>query len=344
MKKEFTKKVKKLLPNKSFMVLLIVFTLIFAIGLSFTLMSNSGVFLPESQQFDRNGEENVYSSFKVKRITDSYAKFTDENGKEADYAAYFSINDEGSATLIMNNEDFTALSNIYKFTVGVSETEPEAVTVYGMSAKMNDELIDTATKNFRVFFNIEDSITDEQLADAVGTCYLDVGYAPASPIGAISAIVMFIGIAGVLAVLGLKISMLNNQKNAEKGNSVDYNDVISQLQNAYINKTTKTIMTDDYIVGSGGLGVYGAVKKSDIIWVYSKVGRVNLQSATQNIYAGLRDGTFAVCASCPSNAKNNEIFNEVKTKIFEALPEALVGYTKDNMVAAQKITDEFESK
>lgn len=344
MKKDFTKKIKKLLPNKSFSILLIVFLLVFATGLSFTIMSKAGMFLPEAQEFLRNGEENVYSSFKVMRLTGNYATFNDENGNMADYAAYFAVNEEGSATLIMDSKTFSSMADINKFTVGVSETEPQPVIVYGMSQKMTEDIRNTAMENFRVFFNIDKDVTDEQLADAVGVCYLDVGYTPYSPVGAIAVIVMFIGIAGVLAVLGLKFSMLNNQRNAERGNPVDYAEAAAQLSSAYVNKTAKTAVTEDYIVGSGGLGVYGAVRKSDIIWVYSKVGRVNLQAATQNIYAGLKDGTFAVCASCPCNKKNNEIFNEVKTKIFEALPDALVGYTKDNMVAAQKIVKEYEGK
>lgn len=344
MKKDFTKKIKKLLPNKSFLTLILVFFLVFAIGLAGFLAANAGAFLPEPSEFDRNGEENIYSGFKVMRVTDKYASFADEQGNAADYAAYFAINDKGSATLILSDSDFAKLSDINKYTKGEAETEPEAITVYGMSQKFTDEVKATATENFRAFFNMDNSITDEQLADAIGSCYLDVGYAPSSPMPAISAIVMFIGIVGLLVVAGLKISMTNNQKSAEKGNPIDYSDAAGQLQNAYVSRAAKTVITDDYIIGSGGLGVYGVVRKSDVIWVYTKVGRVNLMAATQNVYAGLRDGTFAVCASCPSNAKNEAIFNEVKAKIFEALPEALVGYTKDNMLAAQKIVKEFESK
>lgn len=344
MKKDFTKKIKKLLPNKSFFTLTIVFVLIFLIGLSFTVMSSLGVFLPQAQEFSINGEENVYSSFKVIRLTGNYAKFYDDNDNETGYAAYFAVNEGGSATLVMDGKAFASMSDIYLFTVGESETEPQPTTVYGMSQRMTDEIKKTAMENFRVFFKIGDDITDDRITDTVGACYLDVGEVPYSPIGPIAAIVMFVGLVGLLVVLGLKLSMIKNQKNAEKYNPVDYDDVSAQLSSAYVNKATKTVMTDDYIIGSGGLGVYGAIKKSDVIWVYSKVGRVNLMAATQNIYAGLKDGTFAVCASCPSNKKNQEIFNEVKTKIFEALPQALVGYTKDNMVAAQKIANENDGK
>lgn len=344
MKKEFYKRVKKELPSRSFPAFAAAFALVFLTGMVLTILAAAGKFLPEPVAFDKNGEQELYSQLNVLRVTGSFAGFTDENGNAADYGLYFVVNEKDTYVVALNGDDFEALSDVYRYTVTGGGEEPAAKTLTGISYAITDEMANAAIPALRANFGIEDSVSDEAVRTFIGRCYLDVGLVPSSPILLISILVMLIGLAGFLLTVGMKLSLTVNQKKAEKAGQIDYADVLRQMDGAYVNKISKTMLCEDYIIGSGGLGVYGVVRKEEIIWAFSKVGRVNLTAATNNIYVRLADGSYAVCASCPCRGEKNEAaFEEVKEIIFNALPDVLIGYTKDNMLAAEKRITERKS-
>lgn len=290
-----------------------------------------------------------YGQISVSLLTDAFANYKNSSGAIQD--KYYFVSD-GTYLYIVNLDSttFNKLQNIHKYTYGEIQEKPENVVIAGIADNMPSELKDLALKTYNGWFP-EAGVTKENFEEYFGSYVLNVKEKPMSNTFdtalAVAGIVLVIN--GILFIT-FAISYFKSKKNEKQ--IINSDSFVRFIENyndpeKVAFEKQKMILTKEFLISySYTLEV---IEYKNILWMYPFIQKRNGFEVSRSIILLDKYGKkFTVC--CISSSKKNlAAFDEIYQKIAEHCPNALFGYTHENIKATNKkniskTREDFEAK
>lgn len=174
----------------------------------------------------------------------------------------------------------------------------------------------------------DSGLTLDNYNEYIGKCYLDETATPyddtVGMICAVGFVLDFVAIIFVIAFIG------NNSRTKKSLSKYDKRDIEEEIgkETSVFYKKLKLYVTDKYLVSfAGGVSV---IEYSDIYWAYVEKLR----------YRGITTGKYVILITknkkrvqLGSTVRDENVLNEVITKIGEKNNEILIGFTPENQKA-----------
>ena len=310
------------------------------IGAAYSMVYREENLMPEPIDFTTNVaiglETDKYAYLKIEGLTDEVAIFGDvENESDSTNDRYY-IAMNGSYLYIvdLNFETIDMLKEIQDYTYSTDENAvpPEAVTVYGMTEAVPEELKTYMVDFFNQSIGGENQITIDDFEDYFGSVLLNVRRSPIDTTVEEAIIICSAFIALIIFVYHL-VSLASKLKMKKYITKNGYKeDLIEQLENSVEEKhyKDKVIITKDFLVDFNN-DKFSVVKFSDVKWIYiHNVKYYGVLTVSSSIMACLDDGkTKFQCVNI--NGKPTDEFVGIFNKICEKVPaDCLKGFTAEN--------------
>ena len=304
--------------------------------------------LPDPVDF-LNAKKGEYSKVSVSLLTDVFATYKNSSGAIQD--KYYFISD-GKYLYIVNLDSTTLqkLQSINDYTYGKITEKPENIEITGMAENMPSELKNLALKTYTGWFP-ESGLTKENFEDYFGSYVLNVKEKPLS--NTFDNVLVVAGIVLVIdsiLCLTFAISYFKSKKNQKKimnsDNFVRFIENYNDPEKVEFEKQ-KMILTKEYLISySYTLEV---IEYKNILWMYPFIQKRNGFEVSRSIILLDKYGKKYTVCCISSGKKNLQAFDEIYQKIAEHCPNALFGYTSENIKATNrknidKTREEFEAK
>ena len=320
--------------SKSLLVIGIIICLfgILVGGLAYLGISNQDAIF-----FDRIDNDYIYSKMNVYMLDDYFAYEKTDTNIYKYYVAYDEAN--RPFIVVLNEDNLNNLKEIQDYSLGLSdiETRPNAVTIYGESKKIDDDIY----KYLQEYINseTENNYSVDDIKNIVGDYYLDTYYNSSEDINFIVGFSIFMIVIGGLFIL-VYILRINKNKKLIINNKDIIEKVMDDVDNnnGIYNKLCKVFLTKDYIISySAGLKI---LNTKDIIWVYQFVMKQNGISTNKILYGINKLGKSNIIASInPLNKKKNNALEELYQDMMNMIPNIMYGYSKENLDKVKDMTN-----
>ena len=278
--------------------------------------------------------ENVYAKMDAQLLTECFATYGD--GSSTDKRYYFAS--DGTYTYILNLtvSQFNEMKTIYEFTYDASEDAivPDPIEVTGVTAFIPTDIREIAIDAYNEMME-EELLTEENFDEYIGSMCIQVGTTPRDNYVWQFVIAFTAGVMGIaLLFIYLNYHFTTKKTLKKYANQMDeiYQEVEAEETNIY-NKE-KLYITKNYLLDlNTGLNI---IKLSEIEWMYPHEYRRNGIS-TKSIVVVTSDGKRSQISKMEVISKKaKETFDEIYNKISEKTPNAMNGYTKENIKAMKE--------
>lgn len=307
--------------NKVAIGFLLVGIFLFAIGI--IIQSRE---LPNALALEDVTQEDQYVKEDVYAITDYFATYSEDDIIKDKY--YLAV---GDSMLYILNLDYNQYVDI------CTELESNLYTVTGMSEPVSDELKKLAIDTYNEIY--ETDALNESNFETVFSAYLinakrtpNDGAQIFKDLGIISLL------CSVIFVIIYIVIILRTKRNIRKV-AEEYDLAQISIELSFPSKLeyqkTKTIFLDTYVIDySTALDV---IRYEDIVWVYPNEHRINGIKSAQQIVVVTKDKKRRVIAETDAFGKENKKqFESTYNELAKRRPNALFGYTKENIDAMSK--------
>lgn len=318
---EFIKKIY----SKSLLVIGIIICLF---GILVGSIAYLGINNQDAIFFDRVNDDYAYSKMNVYMLDEYFAY----EKTDTDIYKYYVAYDEANRPFIvvLNEDNLNNLKDIQDYSLGVSnnDTRPNAVTIYGESKKIDEDIY----KYLQEYINneAETNYSVDDIKNIVGDYYLDTYYNSSEDMNFIIGLNIFIIVIGGLFIL-VYVLRINKNKKIMINNKDIIEKVMDDVNNnkGIYSKLCKVFLTKDYIITyNAGLKI---INTKDIIWVYEFVMKQNGISTNKVLYGINKLGKSNIIASInPLNKKKNNALEELYQDMMNMIPGIMYGYSKEN--------------
>lgn len=321
--------VKKIYSKTLLVVGIVICSIGVLLGALFYLVLNN----QEAIYLDRVTDELTYAKIDVDLLDDYFATQKLDTEILKYYLAY--DNQNKPYVVVLNDTNYNSLKAIQDYSLGITETKPKTVTIYGQSKKIEDEAYELL-KDY--LSDDESTYSAEQIKNAVGNYYLDTYYNPDEDI---NFMLIFNGIIVTIGLVFIIIYVIRIQKS--KKLMEKYNDkiekVIHDVDNGkgIYNKVCKVFLTRDYIISyKFGLNI---IDTKDLLWIYQFVMKQNGISTNKVLYGVNKLGkSITITNISPLSKKQNNAFEELYQDIMNMIPDIMYGYSKENKDKVKELT------
>ncbi len=278
--------------------------------------------------------ENEYVYMDVSFLTDCFAQY-ETNSYQDDY--YFIGDDDYLVIAKLSKSNFESLKDINSYTYGDIDTKPANARITGMTKTIPDELKKLALEYYNKLYpnNVQ---TTDTIENYIGNYYIDTEDTPMSDVFD-TIIILFIVFFITLVILVL-IQIINKVKSKNQVAILKSNNELEKISLEYdlsdkeIFEKQKVILLNSYIIDYSGF--LKVIKYSDIIWLYIFIQRINGIESTKDINILTNSKKrYNICLQS-AIGKDQVILNEIFEKIIKRCPNALVGYTNENITKLNK--------
>ena len=283
-------------------------------------------------------EADKYAYLKVEGLTDEVAIYGNvENENDSTNDRYYIAISGGYLYIVdLDFDTIDLLKPLQDYTYSVDENaeKPEAVTIYGMTEGVPDELKKMVVDYYNASVGEDYQITEEQFEMYFGSALLNVRKEPVDTF--VEEMIILTAVIGAISIIIMHIAIVIMNKRTKKyikKNGYE-EDLAHQLDDFVEEKhyKEKVILTRDYFVDiKNG---FTAFKYSDIKWVHiHNIKYYGTITVSSSIVVHLNDGkTKFQCVEIKGDATDE--FLGIFNKICEKVPtDALKGYTQENVKA-----------
>lgn len=241
--------------------------------------------------------------------------------------------------LKLDYSQFLSLSKHVDWWYSDEEYDIDPTRIYGMPAKISDELADIIQEVFEY-----DS--REDVYDVFGKYYLN---APVTPYEGPGGFLMFLAILSLVSLLVLfTTSAVRNEalkRCIKRLNQLGLTDeAAAQLEspvNEIIGDDVTRISQDFIYCKQTGT----VIPLSDILWVYGHVQRYNGAVVSETLQAATRNNkTQAICQVSKKKGTDTDSFSRIMEVIHERFPDVMLGYSLENLNAYGTLCKEEKAK
>ena len=307
--------------NKLAIGALLIGIFLFAIG----IIINSRA-LPTATALKDVTSSNIYAKEDVYAITDYFATYSEDDIVKDKY--YMAL---GETKLYIINMEDSQYMNI------CNNIEDEIITINGMSEEISDELKNLAIETYNEIYETDELNLSN--FDQVFSSYLINAKKTPNDIGQVFEDLGIISlICGVIFII-IYICIIVKTKNNIKKIADEYDLAQISTELAFPSKMeyekTKTIFLDTYVIDySTALDV---IKYSDIVWIYPNERRINGVKSSMQIVVVTKDKKRRFIGETDAfGKKNKKQFEDSYKELIARRPNALNGYTKENIEAMSK--------
>ncbi len=326
-------KLKKGIRNYNKLLIVAIIFIIISIYFSFKSLEKAKEPLPQPVNMLSTDEEGKYATIDVQTSTDAFAK--------DDINSYSFVSDQNKYMYVvsLSNEDILRLTKNTEYIYSNDENIelPEIVKITGVTHKINDDLKKLMIKSYNEIFSV-DYVTDENAESYFGSVYLDTKERPVNN----SFEIACSGISGIIGItlLIVYISMIFRTKKTIKkyilNNTLEYIYYqLSEIDTQEYNKST-VFLTREYAIDiTNGLVI---IKYDDIKWIYIyQTSRYGISISKSIIVVTNDNIKYNIMGMSAINTKTKkESFNTIFNEICKRSPNAMIGYTEENIRASKE--------
>ena len=312
---------KNKLFNKVAICFLLIGIFLFAMG----IIINSRA-LPNATALEDVTSSNTYVKENIYAITDYFATYSEDDIVKDKY--YMALGETKLYIINMEDSQYIDICN---------NIEDEIITINGMSEEISNELKQFAIDTYNEIYETDELnlsnfdqvflpylINAKKTPNDVGIIFEDLGI-----------ISLICSVIFVIIYIGIVMKTKSNIKKVSK--EYDLSQISTELsfpsKKEY--EKTKTIFLDTYVIDySTALDV---IKYSDIVWIYPNERRINGVKSSIQIVVVTKDKKRRLIAETDAFGKKNKTqFEETYKELVSRRPNALNGYTKENIEAMSK--------
>lgn len=272
----------------------------------------------------------VYANSKIYAITDCFATYSVDSSVTDEY--YLALGENYLFVLNLSKSQYNDISKQWE-----EDEELEFVELKGVTENMPSDLKQLAIDTYNEIYETED-LNSYNFNEAFVPYVLNAKKTPNDSyqifygIGAMAA--MATNILLICFIINLISTRFSVNKIAKKYDLTQIALELSSGNNAEFNKT-KVLFMDNYLVSY--CAPYDVIKYKDIAWIYLHDNYVNGVKSTMSIMMMTKDGRLHTIAQVSASGKaNNEQYTNTFNELVGRRPEALVGYTNENVTAMSK--------
>lgn len=330
------KELKKLVKGNKVYTVIFIISVVLTLILSYYSYYISKKDLPETTYATYTDNENDFVDFNVEFLTDAYATYTVD---DSTVDSYYLAMDENNTMCVLkiDNKDLYKFDDIIKYSYGEIDEKPEAVKIYGTYAKTPSELRDLTLEFYNKIYP-DYEIYSSDYNSYFGSCYINTFDTPYTDSADMSLGFIFIG--GTFIIVFGMITLIYKINTNRTINTLIKNNKLDEVYNSLKNvdaenfEEQNVILTDKYIIDCNRY--LKIVEYSDIIWIYLHIQRYNGVEVSKNINVLLKNRKTVSISPNKTSGKNYEILKELLAKICTKCPNALVGYTHENIKATNR--------
>lgn len=285
--------------------------------------------LPEAINLEEVEALDTYSECNIYAITDYFATYSIDSSVTDEY--YVALGDNKLYILDLSKEQYNDI-----ITKMDNEENTETIVVTGMTQNVEEDLKELAIDVYNELY--EDELNKLSFNLKFVPYVLNAKKTPNDGYQVWNEIGVFTLILTIVFAISCIALRLKTKKNIKKiGEKYDLAQISIELAspNKVEYKKTKTIFLENYLVNYSD--VLGLVKYTDIAWIYPRENRVNGIKSTNQIVIVTKEGETSPIAECSAIGKKNvEEFNNTYNELLSRRPNALIGYTKENIAAMSK--------
>lgn len=325
---EFEKKIKK---GKGYLIAAVIFLVLagaFDLMMYFSYKSD----MKNTVNLADVKEEGKYASVDVAAMTDYFAT-NDYSG--VDHKTYFVYDNRYMYIVDLNEESRERLEEIYNYSYNQDENAvaPATVKLKGMTKEIPSDLKQIAIEAYNEIFG-EDYLNTINFSTYFGTVYLDTYEDPMSDYLAILIFSVPFIIIG-LTFLFTYFRITNNTKKSKEKYADKWDKIMSEIDDAIYYKNARLYLTRNYLISyQNGLEIFDY---KDIVWIYPHEYRYNGAVTQKSIFVVSKDSKAHKLATLSTSKKNRVLFDELYNTLMNKIPDALKGYTKENIKAAKEL-------
>ena len=284
-----------------------------------------------------NEEAGKFVYFDIKGLTEHVATYSVDNStKDKYYIAW----DENDYMFIVNltDKEYAEMKNIVDYTYGKTDVEPKAYRITGTNVETPKELQKIVMEVYGDI-SADSDINSYNYSNYFGECYIDTQKTPNTTESALYIIgaIAFLGY-GMIALIVVIVYDVKSKKTIKRLESSEeignVCDELSREENQKQDNKQRVILTDNYIIDYANY--LTVLKYTDIVWLYEYTYRYNGFENVRHIKAMDRNKKMNVIVSKKTLGKNYDLFKDTFNKILVKCPNALVGYTSENIKATKK--------
>ncbi len=272
----------------------------------------------------------VYAKGKIYAITDCFATYSVDSSVTDEY--YLALGENYLYILNLSKSQYSDISKQWE-----EDEELEFVEMNGMTENIPSDLKKLAIDTYNEIYESDD-LNSYNFNEAFVPYVLNAKKTPNDSyqifytIGSLAAMVT--NILVICYIVNLISTRLSVNKIAKKYDLTQIALELSSETNAEFNKT-KVMFMDNYLVSY--CAPYDIIKYKDIAWMYLHDNYVNGVKSTMSIMMMTKDGKLHTIAQVSASGKeNNEQYTNTFNELIGRRPNALVGYTNENVTAMSK--------
>ncbi len=306
----------------------IAFFILSILGFSLSVIIENREY-PEAIEIQDISNEDQYVECRVVAITECIADYSKDNKVIDEY--YLATDGSNVYILDLSKIQYTLLCN------ELQNEYSEGATIYGISTNIQTELKQIAIDMYNEAYNT-DELTLENFEDYFTPYLINAKYNPNESATVLKRIGYIFGVLSILFGIYCIFIMIKSRKNIDEfSKEHDLEDLIKQLSSS--SKTeyekSKLIFLKDYIISySSTLYI---INYSDIIWAYPYDYRVyGIVTAKRIVIITKDKKQYIIGNTSTIRKKNKEQYEKCINEIAKRSPNALIGYSVENIVAMNK--------
>jgi len=288
--------------------------------------------LPEPIKIVNTNSADEYASIDVQFLTDSFASDDEDEYRFAmDKDNYMSI-------VVLNKNDVEILKDIndYTYSEDNSIETPATLKILGMTQEIPADLKKLAIESYNENYG-ESILTENNFEEYVKNIYLNTKLSPRdTPLLGFAIFCGGVAITLLVVYLTIVIKTKKTLREYTLNGTLEYiYNQLDQLDTLEYNKG-KIFLTRECIINStDGLSI---IKYDDIKWLYPYIYKVNGITTGRYIKIVKNDKTkVTILVDAGSvTKKGTDKFNIVYNEIYQRAPNALSGYTQENINLSKK--------
>lgn len=340
-------RVKKYLKgSKGVIIGLIISVIVIALAVG-SIISKNAEAEQKQLELEANAKEFLELEMNSESIDDLIAKdtyiqvqtVTDYFASKGEEKYYFVSDGAYIYVAQIDEKNFEKLKEIYEYTYDedVNAQAPERVKIYGVTSKIQSDLAEIIISEYNTMMG-QELLTEENWADYVGAVYLKM---PEIEVDTELEMLLII-FAGVFAVIFLCVYICSKVSSKKTLKKYSENDELEKIldeiedENSLKYFKNKVFLTKSYYVDlSKGFNVY---KYEDIKWIYvhQLVQYIFFYTKTIMLKEAGNKKVKQTASAFAMLGKNDE-FQRLFNDLCQRVPNALKGYTTENIQAAKDL-------
>lgn len=278
----------------------------------------------------------TYACIEVTSMTDYFATYSEDNKEKEKF--YFLFDENYVYIANLDQKSFDKLKTIYDYSYRDEDPEmkePKPVKVCGNTKTIPDDLKKLAIDNYNAI------IPNSELTSSNFTSYFGIYYMNTAdtPMGNMVYTTIMVGI---FAFVGALLVLAHNKRTKLTKSTMNvYEQKLEMIkseaisEDALYNKKAKMYLTKNYIISyANGFEI---IDYKNVVWVYPHELRRNGFVSQKSIYVVTSDAKAHVIATLPAGKKDRLMFDEIYNTLLLKVPDALKGYTKENIASVKEL-------